>query len=140
MVLGKELAPFVGEECAVGLDDVIYLFAVGVLLLKRQCFLVEVDGAHQRLTSMPGEKHLRHGLGLDVLSGELLQHLIAHQMSGSVLVKIVLFQIITVFASQVAMGACRLQHHIQWLGKWGCYVVVHHIFSFYLYTSSNFLP
>ncbi|CUQ00003.1 Uncharacterised protein [Segatella copri] len=51
-------------------------------------------------------------------------------MSVGVLVKIVLFQIITVFASQVAMGACRLQHHIQWLGKWGCYVVVHHIFSF----------
>ena len=134
MVLCKELAPFVGEESAVGLDDIINLFAVGILLLKRQRLLVEVDGAHQRLTSVPGKEHLRHGLCLDVLPGELLQHLVGHQMSGSVLVKMVLFQIITVFASQVAMGTCGLQHHIQGLGKWGCYVVVHHFFKFIIRT------
>lgn len=39
MVLCKELAPLVGEESAVGLDDIVYLFAVGVLLLKRQRLL-----------------------------------------------------------------------------------------------------
>ena len=128
--LSKELAPLVGEEGAVGLDDIVYLFAVGILLLKCQRLFVEVDGTHQRLASMPGKEYLGHGLCLDVLPGELLQHLIGHQMSGSVLVKMVLFQIITVFASQVAMGACGLQHHIQGLGKWSCYVVVHHFFLF----------
>ena len=133
MVLCKELAPLVGEESAVGLDDIVYLFAVGILLLKRQRLPVEVDGTHQRLASVPGKEHLGHGLCLDVLPGELLQHLISHQMSGSVLVKMVLFQIITVFASQVAMGACGLQHHIQGLGKWSCYIVVHHFFMFYIW-------
>ena len=134
MVLCKEFTPFISEKCTISLDDVINLFSVGVFFLKRQRFLVEIDGSHQRLTSMPSEKHLRHGLCFDVFSGKLLQHLIAHQMSGSVLVKMVLFQIITVFASQVAMGACGLQHHIQGLGKWSCYVVVHHVFKFIIRT------
>ena len=81
MVLCKEFTPFISEKCTISLDDVINLFSVGVFFLKRQRFLVEIDGSHQRLTSMPSEKHLRHGLCLDVLSGELLQHLIAHQMA-----------------------------------------------------------
>ncbi|CUQ37699.1 Uncharacterised protein [Segatella copri] len=77
---------------------------------------------------MPGEEHLVHGLRLNIFSGKLFQHLIAHQMSLSSGIELVLLQIITVFACQVAMGTRRLQHYIQWLGKGICYVVVHHFF------------
>lgn len=47
-------------------------------------------------------------------------------MSLSSGIELVLLQIITVFACQVAMGTRRLQHYIQWLGKGICYVVVYH--------------
>ena len=98
MVLSEKLTPFIGKECTIGLDDVIDLLAVGVLLLQFQRLLVEVDGAHQRFSSMPGEEYLVHGLCFDVFLGKLLQHLVGHEMPLRCVVEVVFLQIITVFA------------------------------------------
>ena len=117
VVLLEEPAPLVGEQRAVGLDAVVDGASAGIFLLQLHGPLVERQGAHQRLSAVPGEEHLRHGLRLDVFFDELLQQLLAHHVLGIVLVEFGLFQVVTIVACQVAYGSYGFQHHVERFGE-----------------------
>ena len=119
VVLLEEAAPLVRQHRAVGLDAVFYGAASRILPLQLHGLLIESQGAHQRFPAMPGEERLRHGLRADIFLDELLQQRVAHHVLGVVLIQLALFQVITVVASQVAKGACGLQHDVERAGKRG---------------------
>ena len=91
IILCKEFTPFVCKHSAIGLDNIIYAATSCIFLLQSQRLFIEINGAHQWFTTMPGGEHLWHSLCLDILSCELLQHLIAHNMAMRFVVEVVLF-------------------------------------------------
>ena len=119
VVLLEELAPLVGKHCSVGLYAVVDGASVGIFLLQLHGPFVERQGAHQRLSAVPGEEHLRHGLRVDVLFDELLQQFLAHHVLGVLPVQLGLLQVVAIVACQVAYGSYGLQHHVERFGK-GC--------------------
>ena len=62
VIFSEELAPFIGQHGSVGLDAVIDRSSAGVFLLQFHSLFVEGERAHKCFSSVPGEKHLRHGL------------------------------------------------------------------------------
>ena len=84
VVLLEEPAPFIGQQRAVGLYAVVYGASVGIFLLQLHGTFVERERTHQRLSAMPGEQNLGHGLRVDVLLDELFQQFLAHHMLGVV--------------------------------------------------------
>ena len=134
VVLVEELTPLVGEQGAVGLEAVVNLSSAGVAALQLQHFLVEAERAHQRLATVPGEKHLRLCLRFDILLDERLQRGVTHQrvgliglmglisligLIGPIIVQCSFLQIIAVLAGEVADAAYRLCHDIQGGGERG---------------------
>jgi hypothetical protein len=61
---------------------------------------------------MPCEHDLRHGLGVDILFHEPLKQGVAHGASALLVVEKLLFEIVAVFAMEVARGAGGLHHYI----------------------------
>ena len=122
VVLLKEAAPLVSEQCAVGLQGVVDGAATGILALQLHHPLVEGERPHQRLAAVPGEEHLRHGLRLDVLLDEAFEQLVAHREAPRgflVSVEVALLKVIAVGAGQVTDRAYGFGHHIQWPCKGG---------------------
>ena len=117
IVLFEELAPFVGEQCAVGLYAVVNRPSVGVFLLQFHRFFVEGQRAHQGFSAVPGEQYLRHCLRIDIFFNELLQQFIAHHVFWIVYIQFGLLQIITIIACQVAYSPYGLEHYIKRFGK-----------------------
>ena len=112
MVGFEKLTPLIGEQRSVGLQTVVDMVPPRITPLKRQCLLVEGDGAQQRFAAMPREEHLMLRLCLDILACEQLQQVVAHHgIMGTGL------QIIAVAASQVALAAGWLQHDVERLGE-----------------------
>ena len=112
-ILPEELTPFIGQHGAIGLYAVAYPIASAIHALASHRLAVERQRSHQRLTTMPSEQHLGLRLRLNILPRELLQHLVTHRVTRIIGVKTRLLKIVAVFATQVAMSASRLRHHIQ---------------------------
>ena len=103
IVFAEETAPLVVEQRAIGLDAVGDGASAAVDALQLQSAAIEVDGAQERFAPMPGEQHLRHGLGFHVLADELLQELVAHGVARSRLVEPSFLKIVTIRTPQVAL-------------------------------------
>ena len=75
---------------------------------------------------MPGETDFGRGLRLDIFADVAFKRGIGHEMlSGGMAVILPLFQIIAIAASQIAMRAGGLCHHIKRTGKGITSGVVH---------------
>ena len=79
IILLEEAAPLISQQRAVGLNGVVNGSARPILLLQFNHPFVERKGPHQRLSPMPGEKHLRHGLRFNILLDEKFEQLITHR-------------------------------------------------------------
>jgi len=112
VVLAQEATPLVVEQRAVGLYRVGDTPAHAVLALQLHRFSVERQWAQQRLAAVPGEEDVGRGLCLNVLSGELLEHLLREHALLRVLVEVRLLKIVAVLATQVAGCANRFEHNV----------------------------
>ena len=63
---------------------------------------------------MPGEEHAVACLGGDIVADELFQQMVVHQRPCRLRVELRLVEIVAVLAGEVAHGAYRLGHHIEW--------------------------
>ena len=117
VVLAEELAPLIGQQGAVCLYGIGYHAAPGVLALQLQSPLVEGERAHERLSAVPGKEHFVHGLRLDILLGEALEQPVAHHVARLLVVQMGFLEIVTVRASQVAVGPDGLQHDVHGVRK-----------------------
>ena len=98
VVVFEKLAPLVCEQRAVGLYAVVDLSSASVDALQLQCSLVERDGAHEGLTSVPCEEHLWCGLCLNIFFYKLFEQLVRDDMVLTLLIELVFFKIIAIFA------------------------------------------
>ena len=78
IVPGKEVAPRLVNQRAVGLEDVLDLLAIGVFLLEVHRLPVEIHPQQQRFAAVPAELHRRNLVGLDILFHVKFQQLVAH--------------------------------------------------------------
>ena len=106
--------PVLVQQHPVGLQVVLDpLAGLGVLFLERHHLAEEVQPAQHRFPALPGKHHLRAGDALDVLLDEPLQGLIVHAPAAGTLGQVLLAQIETVGAIQVAGGAGGLGHGVE---------------------------
>lgn len=84
VLLAQELAPFVVEQRAVGLQRVVNLLPAGVLPLKRNGLAKEIDAEQRRLASLPGKADLGHVLPVDVLPDVRFENVVGHTPAGLV--------------------------------------------------------
>ena len=73
IILFEEPAPIVRQQSPVRLDAVVNSSSPGITLLQLQGFLIETDGAHQSLSSVPCKQDILHGLAFHVFLDELFQ-------------------------------------------------------------------
>jgi hypothetical protein len=108
-VLGKEGAPPLVDQRAVGLERILDALAVGIAPLELQGAAVEVNAEQQRLAPVPAELHDGDIVGLDVLADVAFEQLVAHhRLTAAVLRRLV--QIVAVAAVEVAARAGGLEH------------------------------
>ena len=113
----EELAPFVVQEGAVGLQGVLDAHARTLVLLLQSHGLPKPVESHQGwLAALPGKGDLRDLLGLDVLTGVLLEQVQRHAEVRSG-IEILLGQEIAIGAVQVADRAARLEHDVEGVGR-----------------------
>ncbi len=118
LVLGQELAPFVVDEDAVGLEGVRDAFAVAVVLLELHGAPEEVHPHERRLAALPGEVDLGDVLRLDVSPDVGFQRFLVHAPGFSIVrVKLLLLQVEAVRAVDVAYGAGGLGHDVNGEGR-----------------------
>ena len=91
VIFFEKLAPFIGQQRAIGLNGIVDLSPLRITLLQRQRPPIKRDGAHQRLAAMPGEKDLRRELRLDILLDEALEQRVAHHVVRGLGIKAALF-------------------------------------------------
>lgn len=113
MVVFQESAPLLRHQSAVGLYAVVDGAPLGVFLLKLHGSLVEGERAHERLSPVPCEHHLRHCLRLDVFPDEAFQQFLAHHVSRHIVVEPGFLQIVAVVACQVAVRSDGFRHHVE---------------------------
>ena len=78
-MVAEELAPFVIQERAVGLQGVLEDHAWPlVLVLEFYGTPIEVEAHQGRFSTLPGHRHLVGAMGLDELPDILLQHHVTH--------------------------------------------------------------
>ena len=113
-VLLEELAPFLVDQRAVGLEIVLDpLERLGVFLFERDDLAEEIQPHQRRLAALPGEHHLRPGHARDVLLDEPLEHLVGHPAGAGPAGQRFLAQVEAVVAVQVAGGTARLDHDVE---------------------------
>lgn len=112
LVVVEEAAPLVGEKRAIGLDAVADDAATTIISLQLEDSLIEGEGTHQRLASVPCEEHFGLCLCLDILANELLEELVAHDMTGLVGIEMTLLEVVAVTATQIAMRTCGFRHDV----------------------------
>ena len=109
IVPGKEVAPRLVDQRAVGLEDVLDLLAIGVFLLEVHRLPVEIHPQQQRLAAVPAELHRRNLVGLDILFHVKFQQLVAHHgLPAAVLHGLV--EVVAIVAVEVARRTGRLEH------------------------------
>ena len=74
----QELAPFGGEQDAIGLYAVADAFPTPIVLLEADCLPIEAEGFEHWFASVPSEKHVGRLLKLDVVAYILLKELGTH--------------------------------------------------------------
>jgi len=78
VVFLQEPAPFVVEECPVGLQRICYCLALLEWLLQIDNSLEEINPEERRLAALPDKLHGRSGLGGNVVGDEGPKHIIGH--------------------------------------------------------------
>ena len=73
VVFTEELAPFVCKQGSIRLDTIVNRTSAGVFLLQLHRLFIKRKRTHQRFSTVPGKKHLRHGLRVDILVDKLFQ-------------------------------------------------------------------
>ena len=119
MVVMQKPAPLIGEQGAVGLYHIIYMPATGIALLKLHGLLIKRQGAQHGLSPMPGEEHAVGCLRLDIHLHKALKQLVGHLAAAALRIEVLLFKVVAVGATQVALRAHGLGKHIKGLGEWG---------------------
>ena len=112
VIFFEKARPLARDECAVGLQAVVDLFAICVDLLELHRPAVEVEAHHQRLAAVPDELHLRDVVGGDVVADDALEHRVAHPGLAAA-VDLRLVEVVAVGAVEVAQGARGLQHDVE---------------------------
>ena len=112
IVFFEKFAPGIVEQSSVGLNYVVNFTSASVFFLKFEGFFVEANRTQQSFATMPGKKYFVLCLRINVLFGEFFEECIAHQLALGRRIEIFLFEIITIFALQIAGRSYRLQHHI----------------------------
>jgi hypothetical protein len=116
VVIVKELAPFVIEENAIGLECVLNMHSWPLIfLLKLYRAPEEVKTHERRLSPLPGHSDLRDLVRFKELSDVCLMHLIRHAKIAA-WIKALFFQEEAVGAVQVAGRTRRLGHDVKCSG------------------------
>ena len=110
IVIMKELAPLIRQQCPVCLQTVVDMSPSSIPLLQAHRLLIKGYRQQCRLTTMPCKQHLLVHLTLQILLNEALQHLVAHQLLPYPF-------IIAVATRQVASRPHGFGHHIERTGK-----------------------
>jgi hypothetical protein len=117
MVFGKETAPRIVQQRAVGLQGIFNLHSgPGVFFLKSNRFAKKVQPHQGGFAALPGKVHLGHALALNVLAGVALQRLIRHA-EGRARVQGFLAEIKTIVAVEIANRAARFGHYMKGGGQ-----------------------
>ena len=115
LLVGQETAPFGCEQESIGLQTVTYPPATAIIALQPYGIPIEGEWTQQRFTPMPSEEDVGSLLHLDISANKLFEHRRGH-VARIMSKKVLLLGIVTILATQVAQGTCRLGHHIERAG------------------------
>jgi len=115
----QEPGPFLGHQCAVGLDAVGDDFAAGIAPLQFHGPPIEGERTHHGLAAVPGEEDLVARLCTDVLLDEFLQQGFAHHVARNAVVEVLFLEVVAIVARQVAVGPDGLEHDVERTGEGG---------------------
>lgn len=116
IIRGEELAPFVIEQGAVGLDGVGDDFAGGEFFLQRDNLAKKIDTEQGGFAALPGEIDFGCGLAMDVLADVFRKYGVAHAPLVFAGVKFFLFEIETIFAIEIANRPDWFGQDMKWAG------------------------
>ena len=115
---GEELAPFLVDRRAVGLN------AVDDLLVRRQMLFLQlnrpaekIDAEQGRLAAVPGEAHDLFRSRLDVLDDVALQRFVAQPEIRAFRVELFFLEVVAVVAVQIADCSDRFYHDLEFTSR-----------------------
>ena len=109
----KKPAPLVIQQRPIGLKGILDRLPIRILLLIGHDALEEFHAHQRRLAPLPGKGDLRHILGRNILLHIPLQHVLRHPPIRFVRIQLLLFQVKTIFAIQIANRPDGLGHHME---------------------------
>ena len=112
----QELAPLVIKQRAVGLEAIVDPLAICVFVLQFDDVLEKWYAEQCGLAALPCKTYFLARLRLDVLADVGVEHGFAHaKLPPLFRVEILLLEVVTVGAVEVADGPMRLGHDMYWL-------------------------